>query len=221
MYYLGATERYSLRELQIEEVQVRSESVCLPYQHLYPSRLAKTLCSPTCLQCQNSLLLCQYQEGGKRGLPAAYIAALEMRLAETETALSTSLIALQELDGLQLLGHDLRGRSTSTRQRSKAEKVEEWRQLPLQTSEQLKAWLHAQHHIGGSSSRVISTPDPNRPTLRIERSWTNPPVPSTVERGVHSTPGSAIQQLRFCNPPVTPNVPQEIFGSVRWQDNYF
>jgi hypothetical protein len=31
MYYLGATERYSLRKLQIEEVQVRSEPVRFPY----------------------------------------------------------------------------------------------------------------------------------------------------------------------------------------------
>jgi hypothetical protein len=144
-----------------------------------------------------------------------------MRLAETETALSASLIALQELDGVQLLGYDLKGRSTSTRQRSKAEKVEEWKQLPLQTSEQLKAWLHAQHHVGGSSSRVISNPDPDRTTLRIDHSLTTPSVPSTVERDVHSAPGSAMQQLRFCNPPIIPNVPQEILGSVRWQDNYF
>jgi hypothetical protein len=192
----------------------------IPTTHTIP---AKDLASPICSQCQSSSLPCQYQEGGKRGLPATYITALEKRLAETETALYASLIALQELNGKQLLDCNLPSTSTPTRPRSKAEKLEDWKRLPLQNSEQLNAWLQAQQQFSVPSTRVTSVSGPGRTKRRIERS-----VPPAGEQHVHSTPADAsvsivavMQQLKSCSPAVIVNSSQESLRSGRWQANYF
>jgi hypothetical protein len=191
--------------------------------HKFP---AEDVSSPTCSQCQSSSLPCQYQEGGKRGLPAAYIAALEKRLAETETALYANLIALQELNGKQLPDRDLAGATISTRHRSKAERLEEWKRLPLQTGKQLDAWLQAQQQFDTPFTSIALDSGHER-TKRIERSVPTPSVPGTGVRSIQNAHDestltvAAMQQLRLCSPPVIPNTSLEMLDSGRWQDNYF
>ncbi|KAH3934583.1 hypothetical protein HBI56_024050 [Parastagonospora nodorum] len=111
-----------------------------------PCRSKKCKCDrklPICSQCLLSPLSCRYAEGGKRGLPAAYMNSIEKRLQDTEAALYATLRALQDMDGLESLSLNVEsGPKTESRpRRSKAEKQKEWMQRPLQTSEDILTWF--------------------------------------------------------------------------------
>jgi hypothetical protein len=221
----GSVECHRMRQLQIEEVQVRSEDV---------GNLA-TSCgasanhhSPACTQCRTLSLPCHYQEGGKRGLPAAYITALEKRLADTEAALSATLIALQTQDTTRLTGSRLSGAisQASQPQRSKAEKLEDWKRLPLQTDEQLAAWLQARHPDSAAPEAPQSGPSEpilgyqaHRTLRTSERRPEGMAHPHRETLGITSTSASAIEQLRDCDMPIIPNVPRDPY--VQWRENYF
>ncbi|CAO2655831.1 Nn.00g046340.m01.CDS01 [Neocucurbitaria sp. VM-36] len=127
-------------------------------------RLRANTFSPICSQCQDFSLLCRYQEGGKRGLPAAYITSLERRLQETEIALSATLFSLQEVKGFEFLERNMiSARSVPGRARSKAEKQNEWKRLPLQNSEHLAAWLRDKHNhdeMPGAEQSIFHLPRP-------------------------------------------------------------
>jgi len=217
-----------MRELQIEEVQVRSEAVGNPHASC---RTSSNQHSPCCSQCQTSSLPCHYQEGGKRGLPAAYITALEKRLADTEAALSATLNVLHHEDSIQL--SDVRLSETSSyapkRQGSKAEKLEEWKRLPLQTTEQLTAWLQAQCRDTAASevlSSRYSKPVPDhggaRKTCRAVEGRPNSGAHASRQiPGDTSPPVSVLQQLKDCEMPIAPNMQRAPTDPARWQENYF
>jgi len=183
---------------------------------------------PICTQCRTSSLPCHYQEGGKRGLPAAYITALEKRLADTEAALSASLIALQTQNVTRLTdGHlSVAISQASQPQRSKAEKLEEWKRLPLQTDEQLAAWLQARHPDSAAqaasqskSSESILTYQAHDTLKAPETRPDNNAHPFPKAHGTTATSASPIEQLRDCSKPTMPNVPRD--SSTQWRENYF
>jgi hypothetical protein len=184
--------------------------------------------SPSCTQCRTSSLPCHYQEGGKRGLPAAYITALERRLADTEAALFTTLVALQTQDALRLTEGHLSGVTSQALQpqRSKAEKLEEWKRLPLQTQEQLAAWLQARRP--DSTAPEMPQPGPSNPvpeykahsTLAVSERRLDSNASRFHETHANTArSASAVEQLRDCEMPIIPNVPRDF--SIQWRENYF
>ncbi|KAG9187409.1 hypothetical protein G6011_05280 [Alternaria panax] len=183
---------------------------------------------PSCTQCRSSSLPCHYQEGGKRGLPAAYITALEKRLADTEAALSAALTTLQTQDTIRLTEGRLSVAisQASQPQRSKAERLEEWKRLPLQTDEQLAVWLQARYPDSGAQETSQSRPsDPMfayqaQSVLKaIETRPNSNAHPFRETHGSTATSAPPIQQLRDCDMPSMPNAPRE--SSIQWRDNYF
>ncbi|KAL1801422.1 hypothetical protein ACET3X_001764 [Alternaria dauci] len=179
---------------------------------------------PSCTQCRTSSLPCHYQEGGKRGLPAAYITALEKRLADTEAALSAALIALQTQSAIRLTDGAIS--QASQPQRSKAEKLEEWKRLSLHTDEQLVAWLQARHP--DRVARATSQPNPSEPIFPYQAHNTSKATetrpdsntrPIREAHGITATSASAIEQLRECSMPAMPNAPRD--SSTKWRENYF
>jgi hypothetical protein len=216
-----------VRELQIKEAQVRSEAV----RNLHAGCIAlANHQSPCCSQCQTSSLPCHYQEGGKRGLPAAYIIALEKRLADTEAALSAALVVLQNQEVTRLDDVQLSGASQALdRQRSKAEKLEEWKRLPLRTTEQLMTWLQAQHADNAGPGKLLSRPndpafddDEARRTFKAAESRPDSNAHPSREIPTNtSMPVSVIDQLKDCEMPIAPNVPRSPTDLARWRENYF
>ncbi|KAF2844898.1 hypothetical protein T440DRAFT_300038 [Plenodomus tracheiphilus IPT5] len=207
----------------------------------YPTGLFLNLTplSPSCAQCQTSSLVCRYQEGGKRGLPAAYIQSLEQRLAETEAALSASLCALQHKNDLGLTDTYFSNAAayTSSRDLSKAEKQNEWRQLPLRTGDDLITWLQARKV---HSATVATEPrryvvpsvgsEQSDDTQRLQHSCTSisrTSAPAEHHTGANaentSVPFSSVEdQLRRCAPPPNvPNTTSTTWHASQWHDNYF
>ena len=216
-----------MRELQIEEVQVRSEAVGNTHASC---RTSSNQHSPCCSQCQTSSLPCHYQEGGKRGLPAAYITALEKRLADTEAALSATLTVVQNQDLILLNDARLSDPSSHApkRQGSKAEKLEEWKRLPLQTTEQLTAWLQAQCReaapevIPSRHSNSVPDNDGARKTCRTAEGRPNNGAHASRQiPGDTSPPLSVLQQLKDCEMPIAPNMQRAPTDLARWHENYF
>ena len=99
--------------------------------------------SPQCSACEALVLECRYAEGGRRGIPAAYIQSLEDRLAETEAALLTALAAIDSMhdEGTGMSQLLMEFPDPISRESSKIEKQDEWKRLPLQSAEQLQTWF--------------------------------------------------------------------------------
>lgn len=179
--------------------------------------------------------MCRYQEGGKRGLPIAYISNLEKRLRETESALYATLLALNEHDNIKASSIGL---LKSPRELSKTERQDDWRRLPLQTPEQLAVWFEEkQQQAVWPEPELPHIPFPDVPTLQ--------PVDSNVREDLRMalplphTPGtdntqspaytdsptstlskSVTEQLRGIDPPQAPNTSAVTFKSPSWH-NYF
>lgn len=195
--------------------------------------------SPSCTQCRLLSLRCRYQEGGKRGLPAAYMTSLETRLAETETALSATMVVLQDSNSISAVNSHLMGSSSASlgRARSKAEKQDEWKRLPLQTSEQLIAWLQTQRPCDTAPSKVGMLPPQNRPPFHSRKTWSinylrdgdtsvSPVSAGTqhalnLTRSTSITPMSSQDRLKECAPPIVPNASNSPSYSSQWRENYF
>jgi hypothetical protein len=130
------------------------------------------------------------------------------------------------LDDIRLLDASPQG---PTRPWSKAEKLEEWKRLPLQTTEQLVAWLQAQYRDSASTEAHLSThsePVPGNDEARIKREAAKgrpdrntQPSRETPNNAV--TPASVVERLKDCDMPVAPNILQTSTDSVRWRENYF
>jgi hypothetical protein len=115
-----------------------------------------------------------------------------------------------------------------TRPWSKAEKLEEWKRLPLQTTEQLMAWLQAQYRDSTSTEVLLSThsePVPGNDEARSTREAAKgrPDRNAQPSREIPNpvTPASVVEQLKDCNLPIAPNIPQNVTDSARWRENYF
>lgn len=199
-------------------------------------------CSPSCSQCQVASNPCHYQEGGKRGLPAAYMRALEERLAETETALAATLVTLKDQAARQSLDYHLSSALSHppAPQRSKVEKLEEWKRLPLQTYEQLMAWLGAQDHVNATlptsptdGSRCLSEPQIYTASGAMDSLtlFGSPSLPFVQAGAAHrarsaigdrsTTTAMVMELLETCDQPKVPNASQHFPDYMQWRDNYF
>ncbi|KAI4925354.1 hypothetical protein J4E85_007233 [Alternaria conjuncta] len=162
---------------------------------------------------------------------AAYITALEKRLADTEAALSATLTVVQNQDLILL--NDVRLPDPSLhapkRQGSKAEKLEEWKRLPLQTTEQLTAWLQAQCRETAAPevfpprhSNIVPDNDGARKTSRTAEGRPNSGAHASRQiPGDTSPPVSVLQQLEDCEMPIAPNMQRAPTDPARWHENYF
>ncbi|XPS92385.1 hypothetical protein M3J09_001780 [Ascochyta lentis] len=190
---------------------------------------------PSCSQCRASSLICRYQEGGKRGLPIAYINSLEKRLRETESALYAAMLALEEQDSIKASNLGL---LKAPRELSKTERQENWKRLPLHTPEQLAIWfLEKQQQAVPSEPDLPHIPFPGVPSLQDVASSTGEdprmalPLPHTPNtESIHSPAypdstsstlsKSITEQLRGMEPPQVPNTSALPFKSTIWH-NYF
>lgn len=148
------------------------------------------------------------------------MSSLETRLQETENALQASLLALQSVDGIENINITIpMGPSTTTqRTLSKNEKQLEWKRMPLQSVEDLAAWLKQKHEEGKDHSlRQQST---------VEEASAFPPIdlgqPEVLSRRP-SSPDFAdiLGKLESCTMPSVPNAFNVPSASVRWQEHYF
>ncbi|KAH7125227.1 hypothetical protein B0J11DRAFT_300063 [Dendryphion nanum] len=185
---------------------------------------------PACTQCRTALLTCRYQEGGKRGIPAAYITSLEKRLQETEAALFSVLATVnndRDAGPRELWKPELVNAMVA-HSTSKAGRQEEWRRLPLRSTDQIDNWfkekrqlaesvepLSAQKKRAASIEPVIFTPSVLG-TDHLERD-----SPAVSEPSPSVVPASVLDQLRNSTPPSAPNaVHLPLAASTQWR-NYF
>lgn len=193
--------------------------------------------SPSCSQCRASSLICRYQEGGKRGLPIAYINSLEKRLRETESALYATMLALDEHNSIKAGNLSL---FKAPRELSKTERQDDWKRLPLQTPEQLAIWFKEKQQQAVPSEPGLShIPFPGVPTLQAtaSNSTENPRMalpfsrmPGTDNNNIHSPvhaesasstlSRSVTERLRGIDPPQAPNTSALPSKSTSWH-NYF
>jgi hypothetical protein len=89
---------------------------------------------PACSQCNTINAGCTYPELNKRGFPEGYMSGLEQRLIETEIAL------LESLSGSALLSPTAHRYSKASSSASKAQRMEEWKRLPLATPSDRQNW---------------------------------------------------------------------------------
>lgn len=160
--------------------------------------------------------------------------SLENRLQDTEVALYTALRTLHDLSGtpsMRLHADDI-SIASSRAQRSKADKQNDWKRQPLQTSEDLLAWYRDAHRHGANpqyaSHDTASTMERSLETqLAAESSLTYPrPNPRGTSPSVHSQPshfdtGAALGKLRDCRAPTAPNASRSAASSTTWLANYF
>ncbi|PSN68639.1 hypothetical protein BS50DRAFT_586082 [Corynespora cassiicola Philippines] len=116
---------------------------------------------PSCSQCQAALLSCRYVEGGKRGIPAAYITALEARLQETENALYATLATLDERGGIHCttMPSGQAKLTSEWNKLSKKEKQRFWERRPLLTNDQLIKWFRERRQQEGSNAQDPASQD--------------------------------------------------------------
>lgn len=192
-------------------------------------------CSPSCTQCRAASLICRYQEGGKRGLPIAYINNLEKRLRDTESALYATMLALDDRDSMKASDFGL---LKAPRELSKTERQDDWKRLPLQTPEQLNTWFQEKKHQAVlPEPELPHIPFPGVPTLQAVESngGEDPrmalPLPQTPGSDALHSPSypesassnlskSVSDQLRGIDPPQAPNTSALPFKSTSWH-NYF
>lgn len=180
-------------------------------------------------------MICRYQEGGKRGLPVAYINSLEKRLRETESALYATMLALDEHDKIKASNLGL---LKASRELSKNERQDDWKRLPLQTPDQLASWFKEKQQQAVPS-------EPDLPHISFSRAPTLQPVDSSsgedprMALPLPHTPGtdnthsplypeptsstlskSVSEQLRGIDPPQAPNTSALPFKTTGWH-NYF
>jgi hypothetical protein len=92
---------------------------------------------PACSQCNTLKADCSYPEQNKRGFPEGYMSGLEQRLIETEIAL------LSSLSGSPLPSQTVYRYSKASLSASKAQRMEEWKKLPLATTSDSHKWHSA------------------------------------------------------------------------------
>ena len=190
---------------------------------------------PSCSQCLLSSLTCRYQEGGKRGLPVAYINSLERRLRETESALYAAMLALEEQDSIKSSNM---GCLNTSRELSKSERQDDWKRLPIQTPEQLAIWFQEkQQHAVPTELEMPHIPFPGVPILRpvdsnidsdprmalplsYVSSKDNTHSPTYPESISSTLSKSVAEHLRGIEPPRAPNTSTSSSKSTNWQ-NYF
>ncbi|KAH7155817.1 hypothetical protein B0J13DRAFT_546416 [Dactylonectria estremocensis] len=124
---------------------------------------------PHCLQCSHDPSNCHYPEQNKRGIPIGFINRLEARLLETEDALFRVLqsVGQHPVDETSPLHHS---------RQSKADRIKEWDNLPLQSIEDINNWYQQRNGASPSSAgdSLIDNPPP-----QLSTAWP-PRAPSQI-----------------------------------------
>ncbi|KAH7092916.1 Alpha/Beta hydrolase protein [Paraphoma chrysanthemicola] len=231
MYHAGA---WVEPEVQISKVATAAEKNFVEQSLDFKKNASGVVRNvlPICSQCQSSPSLCRYQEGGKRGLPAAYMISLENRLRHTENALYASLGALQQQGTQSLTSLEAAIEDPPVLQipRSKAEKQREWEQFPLRTGEDLATWFEQmeQHRDRSRTNDAISTESrrtgpPSWDSLKGTKALAPGREHAFAATSTFSDPQSCehvIELLRSCKQPTAPNI-LLASSSNGWRDNYF
>ncbi|CRK22944.1 hypothetical protein BN1723_013434 [Verticillium longisporum] len=118
---------------------------------------------------------CHYPEKSKRGIPFGYLTKLENRLAETESALCRTLASIVDSQSFEsAMAGPAPSSSSWTPRQNKVDRVTEWDNMPLRTSDNLLSWYQLKTSASGSAARADEIPvDPV-----IPRSVS--PQPSTI-----------------------------------------
>lgn len=134
--------------------------------------------------------------------------ALEERLEATETALSATLITLRNEAAECNIDNELLNATPNSplRKRSKAVRLADWKRLPLQTHDQLLAWLEAQ---SGEDLTAAIPPADCRGSIPEPQAHASASTKTILER------------LEECNQPAVPNALVYAPGSRQWLQNYF
>ncbi|KAK7187261.1 hypothetical protein DPSP01_013021 [Paraphaeosphaeria sporulosa] len=175
---------------------------------------------PHCSQCRALSLACRYAEGGKRGIPAAYINSLEDRLAETEAALYSALATINSVHngtaGLHRLLTDASG--PVARERSKIEKQDEWKRLPLRSGEQLRVWFEEKSQSDHQLQHMRSSTNGHPPSIQSEelaRSDAADVVHASLEPA-----HTAAEKAATSHTPTSAHLPTHFHDPAQWR-NYF
>ena len=168
-------------------------------------------------------------------MPIAYINNLEKRLRETESALYATMLALNEQDDIKASNIGL---LRAPRERSKTERQDDWKRLPLQTPEQLAVWFQEkQQQAAPPEPELPHVPFPGVPVLRpVDSSMREDPrmalplphtpgtdntqSPAYTESPMSTLSKSVTEQLRGLDAPQAPNTSTTPFKSTSWH-NYF
>jgi hypothetical protein len=156
--------------------------------------------------------------------------SLENRLQDTEAALFTTLHALEtqgngDLSSLSFNSNGNVNCAMSPRpSRSKLEKQNEWRQQPLQKSEDLIAWFEERRKV---TPNRLAAPESSRDLAR-EPSNTSlmPRLNSESAHGHAHLPPDAppldvAERLSSCSRPTVPNGFSSTAKPTAWLDCYF
>lgn len=153
-----------------------------------------------------------------------------------EAALYTALVAHQDLGSVTSLPDPINSAilKMPRPQRSKAERQNEWRQLPLATRQDLLAWLKEKHQATDTSSdshprkqQVPFVDSTNAESVQAESSsrYTISDLNDddlSAQVHVMSPPARpAMEQLKSCTPPIVPNWAALPFNSIAWYERYF
>ncbi|CRK37512.1 hypothetical protein BN1708_007382 [Verticillium longisporum] len=120
---------------------------------------------PYCSQCHAHPSKCHYPEKSKRGIPFGYLTKLENRLAETESALFRTLASIVDSQSLEAaMAGPAPSSSSWTPRQNKVDRVTEWDNTPLRTSDDLLSWYQSKTSASGSAARADEIPvDPALP----------------------------------------------------------
>lgn len=181
--------------------------------------------SPHCSQCHALSLACRYAQGGKRGIPAAYINSLEARLAETEAALFSALATIHSVNndtaGMNQLPANVSGPVSGpvVRERSKIEKQDEWKRLPLRSGEQLHAWFDEKSKSKSDHPIQHMRSSPNgHPASTQSGELANAEADDTVQ--ADREPPATDTAATHPHTPTNAHLPAQCQDPVRWR-NYF
>ncbi|KAH7001224.1 hypothetical protein EDB80DRAFT_721771 [Ilyonectria destructans] len=143
---------------------------------------------PHCLQCRHDPSNCHYPEQNKRGIPIGFINRLEARLVETEDALYRVLqfIDQRSVDEPNSLHHS---------RQSKADRIKEWDNLPLQSMDEVHQWYQQRIGATPSSAGDLSIDNPPPSTT-----WPPPTINQmAVPVPITDMPESEVQQPIIVN----------------------
>ncbi|CAG8960436.1 hypothetical protein HYFRA_00008155 [Hymenoscyphus fraxineus] len=143
---------------------------------------------PTCRQCENSQIVCKYSESNRRGIPTGYLGLLEQRLQKTEEALYKTLSELKLLKDNQS-GPDkptipaLKSYDANT---SKQTRMEEWKDYPLESSQDLENWQRymRSNEVSVQGGERTESQRPNRSPISNEPRAPVPEDTSPPYRGI-------------------------------------
>lgn len=154
--------------------------------------------------------------------------SLEKRLQETETALHSALIVLEEQDNLGSvsLKPQTFPSNRTAKVRSKAEKQEEWKQHPLQSAADLKVWLQDRQQYDMPTTTPLQLGESLVSQYNSSESTAPFPPPDLgqAKPARQSQPDptfdNVLEKLKNCQAPIIPNMTGGPSSSA-WQENYF